>query len=71
MDSANIMVLFCLFNENGIFLNKEKKILRFNSYICRNNVLRDELEVPKDIVVRGLSLTRKWVHWKKSNINKE
>ena len=49
MDSANIMVLFGLFNENGIFLNKEKKILRFNSYICRNNVLRDELEVPKDM----------------------
>ena len=49
MDSANIMVFFCLFNENGIFLNKEKKILRFNSYICRNNVLRDELEVPKDM----------------------
>ena len=42
-----------MFNENGIFLNKEKKILRFNSYICRNNVLRDELEVPKDIVVCG------------------
>ena len=53
MDSANIMVLFCLFNENSIFLNKEKKILRFNSYICRNNVLRDELEVPKDYVVRS------------------
>lgn len=53
MDSANIMVLFCLFNENGIFLNKEKKILRFNSYICRSIVLHDELEVPKDIVVLG------------------
>ncbi len=26
MDSANIMVLFCLFNENGIFLNKKTKI---------------------------------------------
>ena len=42
-----------MFNENSIFLNKEKKILRFNSYICRNIVLRDELEVPKDNVVRG------------------
>ena len=47
------MVLFGFFNENSIFLNKEKKILRFNSYICRSIVLQDELEVPKDIVVRG------------------
>ena len=46
MDSANIMVLFCLFNENGIFLNKKKKILRFNSYICRSIALRDDLERP-------------------------
>jgi hypothetical protein len=35
------------------FFEQREKILRFNSYICRSIVLHDELEVPKDIVVRG------------------